>query len=156
MANMFYNCSSLQSLDLSNFDTSKVTNMSQMFIGCSGLTSIDLSSINANMVTSMYFIFGRCTNLNQVLLPSITVSKSSCNFSYMFDSCSNLEYIDASKINITSYPTSNYYDIFNKCTKLNHIKCKQAFKDWCIKYASYNKLPAAMKEGGTGTWEIVE
>ena len=99
-----------------------------------------------------------CSKLNRVLLPSITGSKTSLNFNNMFDSCSNLEYIDASKINITSYPTSSsyYQKMFYNCTKLNHIKCKQAFKDWCINNASYNNLPDAMKEGGTGTWEIVE
>ncbi len=35
MTMMFYNCSSLTNLDLRNFDTSKVTNMSNMFYGCS-------------------------------------------------------------------------------------------------------------------------
>ena len=39
MRDMFYNCSSLTTLDLSNFDTSKVTNMSYMFYGCSSLTT---------------------------------------------------------------------------------------------------------------------
>ena len=45
--------------------------------------------------------------------------------------------------------------MFNGCTNLNHIKCKQAFKDWCINNASSISLPDTMKEGGTGTWEIV-
>ena len=106
----------------------------------------------------MQEMFRSCFNLSTVLLPSITGSKSSCYFSSMFYDCTKLEYIDASKINITSYPTSSsyYQKMFYNCSKLNHIKCKQAFKDWCINNASSNKLPAAMKEGGTGTWEIVE
>ena len=157
MISMFYGCSSLQSLDLYNFDTSKVTGMANMFNGCSSLQSLDLSNFNTNKVTDMNYMFGRCSNLNRVLLPSITESNGTRNFSNMFDSCSNLEYIDASKINITSYPklSSYYQKMFYNCTKLNHIKCKQAFKDWCINYASYNNLPDTMKEGGTGTWEIV-
>ena len=42
MNSMFYNCSSLTSLDLSNFDTSNVNNMYGMFIGCSALKTLDI------------------------------------------------------------------------------------------------------------------
>ena len=102
-------------------------------------------------------MFGDCSNLSTVLLPSITGSHSSTYYGQMFYNCTNLEYIDASKINITSYPTSSsyYQKMFYNCSKLNHIKCKQAFKDWCINNASSISLPAALQTGGTGTWEIV-
>jgi surface protein len=45
---MFYNASSLTSLDLSSFNTSSVTNMISMFRGASSLTSLDLTSWNTN------------------------------------------------------------------------------------------------------------
>jgi len=38
MEGMIQGCSSLESLDVSNWDTSNVTNMSSMFAGCSSLT----------------------------------------------------------------------------------------------------------------------
>ena len=38
MGSMFYNCSKLTSLDVSKFDTSKVTNMGSMFYNCSKLS----------------------------------------------------------------------------------------------------------------------
>ena len=41
MGEMFSGCSSLTTLDLSEFDTSKVTNMGNMFRGCTNLTSLD-------------------------------------------------------------------------------------------------------------------
>ena len=44
MEEMFSNCHTLTTLDLTSFYTSKVTNMSSMFSGCSGLTSLDLST----------------------------------------------------------------------------------------------------------------
>jgi len=47
---MFYGCSSLTSLDLSGWDTSKVTNMSSMFYGCSKL-SVDCSNWDVSKVT---------------------------------------------------------------------------------------------------------
>ena len=40
MSRMFYNCSALTSLDLSGWDTSKVTDMNGMFIGCDTLKTI--------------------------------------------------------------------------------------------------------------------
>ena len=40
MGFMFYGCSALKTLDVSNFDTKNVTNMQSMFNGCSALTTI--------------------------------------------------------------------------------------------------------------------
>ena len=48
---MFLNCESLTNLDLSNFDTSKVTDMSYMFRQCSNLT-LDCSHWNVDKVTN--------------------------------------------------------------------------------------------------------
>ena len=46
--------------------------------------------------------------------------------------------------------------MFHDCSSLNHITCKQAFKDWCITHQDEIELPAAMRNGGTGTWTIVD
>ena len=48
---MFYNCSKLTTLNVSNFDTSKVTNMQYMFGDCSNLT-LDCSHWNVDKVTN--------------------------------------------------------------------------------------------------------
>ena len=45
MNSMFNYCTSLKSLDLSNFNTQKVKDMSSMFYHCSSL-SLDLSNFN--------------------------------------------------------------------------------------------------------------
>ena len=54
---MFYNCSSLNSLNLSNFNTNNVINMKSMFCDCSSLTSLNLSNFNTNNVNDMYGMF---------------------------------------------------------------------------------------------------
>jgi surface protein len=41
MNDMFYNCSSLTSLNLSNFNTNNVQDMSRMLEKCSSLTSLN-------------------------------------------------------------------------------------------------------------------
>jgi len=57
MEKMFYGCSSLESLDINNWDTSNVSNMWGMFQGCRSLTSLDLSSWDTSNVTDMAFMF---------------------------------------------------------------------------------------------------
>lgn len=44
LAYLFNGCSNIESLDLSNFNTVKVTDMKQMFSSCSNLTSLTLGS----------------------------------------------------------------------------------------------------------------
>jgi surface protein len=63
---MFYGCTSLTSLDLSNFDTSKIEDMSHMFFSCSSLTSLDLSSFDFDNVFNMYCMFYRCSSLESL------------------------------------------------------------------------------------------
>ena len=50
MSCMFYNCSSLKELNLSNFNTKNVTNMSYMFGYCSSLKELNLSNFNTSKV----------------------------------------------------------------------------------------------------------
>ena len=56
---MFYECNSLQSLDVSSFDTSEVTDMSYMFYKCNSLYS-DFSSFDTSKVTDFSGMFYNC------------------------------------------------------------------------------------------------
>ena len=60
MQNMFYNCSSLQSVPL--FNTQNVTNMGNMFQNCYSLQSVPL--FNTINVTNMTNMFQNCVSLN--------------------------------------------------------------------------------------------
>jgi surface protein len=60
---MFFKCTSLTSLNLSNFTTSKVNDMSKMFSKCTSLTSLDLSKFNTSKVKEMSKMFFDCTKL---------------------------------------------------------------------------------------------
>ena len=46
MKEIFFECHSLINIDLSNFNTEKVIDMSYMFFDCFSLTNIDLSNFN--------------------------------------------------------------------------------------------------------------
>ena len=62
---MFCECSSLESIDLSSFNTTNVNNMSCMFHECSSLKSIDLSSFNTTNVNNMSWMFYKCSSLKR-------------------------------------------------------------------------------------------
>ena len=57
MGYMFYGCSSLTNINLSNFNTNNVIDMSGLFGGCSSLKNINLSNFNTNKVTDMRAMF---------------------------------------------------------------------------------------------------
>ena len=65
MGSMFSRCSSLESIDLSSFNTINVNNMSCMFYDCSSLKSIDLSSFDTTNVKNMGWMFKGCNNLKK-------------------------------------------------------------------------------------------
>ena len=50
MSHMFENCNSLTSLDISNFITNEIIDISSMFKSCSLLTSLDILNFNAGKV----------------------------------------------------------------------------------------------------------
>ena len=53
MGGMFYDCSSLETLDLSGWDMISVTDMSDMFSGCSKLTSIIMVGCNQTTIDNI-------------------------------------------------------------------------------------------------------
>lgn len=63
---MFYNCSALETLDLSKFDSSNVITMAQMFYGCSSLRILDVSNFDTQKTTNVSNIFNGCTSLNTI------------------------------------------------------------------------------------------
>jgi len=58
---MFSNCSSLTNINLSNFNTQNVTDMSSMFLFCRDLTNINLSNFNTQKVSHMDWMFSNCS-----------------------------------------------------------------------------------------------
>lgn len=125
--NLFDSCEQLKTITFSPlFSTAKCTSMSSMFGSCYELTSLDLSTFETTKLT---------------------------NVSYMFNFCRALESLDLSKFDMSN--VTSYNMMFNYCNSLTHIKCTQEFRDWCWALASYIALPTQMRDGGSGTWEIV-
>ncbi|ENE8480241.1 BspA family leucine-rich repeat surface protein [Listeria monocytogenes] len=108
-SNLFKN-SKITSLDLRNFDTSNVTDMTSMFDG-SDSTSIDVSSFDTSSVTNMTFMFYSSA------AASIDVSNfdtSSVTSMYaMFRSCDVATSIDVSNFNTSNVTNMAYMFSYN-------------------------------------------
>ena len=118
MENMFYDCQSLASLDLNNFNTSNVTNMKKMFDYCSSLTSLDLRSFDTSNVTNMESMFDYCSSLASLDLRSFDTSNVT-NMRDMFNGCESLI-----SLNLSNFDTSNVTDMsgmFANCAKLTSL-----------------------------------
>ena len=123
MGYMFYNCTSLKSLDVtsldvSNFNISNVTDIGGMFYYCSSLTSIDVSSFNTSNVTNMGGMFYNCSSLTSMDVSSFNTGNVT-NMSGMFNSCTSLTSIDVSSFNTSN--VINMGGMFNFCRKLEQL-----------------------------------
>ena len=149
-SHMFDNCSDIISIDLSCFDSSKVTNMSYMFHSCTSLSSINFNNFNTNLVTDMSHMFEDCGlekinlssfNTSRVVdmsymfsyLPIKSIDLSAFNtinvksMSYMFAHCDKLKYIDLSMLNTKNLINKTY--MFIRCRGLEKIKVNKQFFD---------------------------
>ena len=102
---MFYGMSSLTTLNLSSFDTSKVTNMSNMFAHMRQLTALNLSNFNTSQVTDMGYMFEDMSNLTTLNLSSFDTSKVT-NMGAMFEGVSGL-----TTLNLSNFDTSRVTDM---------------------------------------------
>ena len=150
MGSMFSECLSLKSIDLSKFDLSKVTSMSnmfescellesvtfpenlqnlkeiyKMFYSCTGLKSIDLSKFDLSKVTTMRNMFESCELLESVTFPENLQNVE--DMSSMFQGCSSLKSIDLSNSNLTNVINMNY--IFQDCISLESVKFPNSFQN---------------------------
>ena len=89
-SSMFSGCYGLTSLDLSRFDTTNVTDMNDMFEDCSALTNLDLSTFNTTNVTNMNGMFANCSKLVTIYASDKWNTDKVDNSIYMFSSCTNL------------------------------------------------------------------
>ena len=115
MCGMFKECKSLSQLDLSNFGTSQVTDMCGMFSGCIALAQLDLSNFDTSEVIDMYYMFSDCTKLVNLNLSSFNTSKVT-SMEGMFRSCLkltsfDLSNFDTSKVTTMSHMFTNCYNV---------------------------------------------
>ena len=133
-----------ESIDLTNFDLSKVTSFNGMFNGndklvsvkfgdsitssantmegmfynCKNLVSLDLSNFDTSKVTSMKELFRDCNKLTYLNIKNLKVSNVE-NFSAMFCLCNSLTSLDLS--NFITTKAKDMGQMFEHCDSLQYI-----------------------------------
>ncbi|MBQ9667402.1 MAG: BspA family leucine-rich repeat surface protein [Prevotella sp.] len=115
---MFNGCEKLASIDLSGFNTEKVTDMSNMFNGCKALTSLDVSTFNTDGVTNMSYMFAGCKALTSIDVSPLNTEKVT-DVSGMFSGCSSLTELDLSTFDTRS--VTKTAKMFYNCPQLTTI-----------------------------------
>ena len=155
MNHMFSGMSSLTTINLSNFDTSKVTDMSAMFYNMSNLTTLNLSNFDTSQVIYMESMFYGVRNLTTLNLSNFDTSKVT-NMRTMFHGMTNLTTLDISNFD-TSQVTDMYgvfylQGIYKLEDKLEKIYVNNDFNttnltDFSEMFRNRNKL-----RGGAGSY----
>ena len=105
MKSMFYCMRILTTINLSNFNTSKVTNMSSMFYDMYSLTALDLSSFDTSQVTDMSDMFYNMRNLTTINLSNFNTSRVT-NMGHMFSYMTGITTLD-----LSNFDTSKVTDM---------------------------------------------
>ena len=119
MSNMFSDNTSLTNITFGdNFNTANVINMSGMFKNCTILKTIDLSSFDTSNATIMASMFMNCQGLQNLDLKSFNTSNVT-NMFYMFYNCSSLTSLDLSSFNTSNVERMDA--MFYNCSSLTSL-----------------------------------
>ena len=115
---MFYDCSYITSLDLSNFNSKNITDMSGLFSRCTSLKYLNFFGINTDNVINMNRMFSNCSSLTHLDLSYFNTHKVT-NMCGMFYYCSSLVYLDVSSFNTEN--VNNMKNMFCNCFSLTDL-----------------------------------
>ena len=136
-------CSSLASLDLSGWDTSRVQYMGDMFYGCSSLASLDLPPFDTSQVTQMGCMFYECSSLRSLDLSHFDTSRVQY-MGDMFYGCSSLASLDLSGWDTSK--VGGMWGMFLGCASLSSLAVGEGCGD-VLSADMHTALPA-----GVGGW----
>ncbi len=114
MLSMFYNVK-VPTLDVSTFDTNLVTDMQSMFNNCSGLSTLDISNFKTTNVTTMLGMFASCSGLTEIDCSSFDTTNVT-NMSAMFRDCSSMVEVDVKSFNTSQVTIVT--QMFSGCSSL--------------------------------------
>ena len=122
MSFMFDQCFNLKKIIINptTFITKNVTSMGHMFNKCNNLEDINLSHFEIQNANLLCFMFGECDNLTNLNLSNFkNNSDGEIDMTHMFDKCKNLKTLDISSINIENNVKTS--EMFNKITNIEKI-----------------------------------
>lgn len=139
MVSMFYYCTSLPSIDLSSWDISKLESMDSIFHSCSKMETVTLPRGNTNLKW-MQYMFYYCGSLKTVDLSGMKFNNAVEEVNDMFYGCASLEEMNISSLDMTN-SSGDFTDFYKGMGKLKTIVLGRK-----------NRLTAA-KFPPTGWWQ---
>ncbi|MBO7508428.1 MAG: BspA family leucine-rich repeat surface protein, partial [Clostridia bacterium] len=122
MYQMFYNCSLAKTIVMSSkFTTSNIsgTQLHEIFRNCNSLETLDLSSFDTSRLSTGEYFFYNCARLKHLTFgPSFTMENAT-TLTHMFDSCDSLEEIDITMFNTARVTDMSY--MFSGCASLTEL-----------------------------------
>ncbi len=128
-SNLFSNFTGLETINFNNnYDTTNVLSMRSMFLNCTSITSLDLSSFDTSKVTDMYAMF--CfyntstssyvpNKLEEIIFGEKFYTNNVTNMRSMFAGIQNIEILD-----LSTFDTSNVTNMFHMFQGSNDNKSK--------------------------------
>ena len=130
MSLMFINCINLEEIKFGNFKTSKVTNMEGMFECCMALKSLDLSTFDTSNVENMNSMFAVCISLQELNVSNFNTEKVK-DMNTLFGGDMTLKMLDLSSFSSANLTIMNF--MFKNCFSLKEIKFSNKFQPNQIK-----------------------
>jgi surface protein len=139
LSGMFQDCENLRTINnISEWDTSNITNMDNMFQRCNSLVSLDLSKWNVSKVESMRDMIQGCNSLVSVNASNWDVSNVA-NMWGMFADCRSLEDLDLSNWDMTNVSDTTY--MFNNSSNLRTLRLDNCNEETVRKIITVGSFP---------------
>ena len=121
---MFYGCTNIIDIDLSNFDLQEATKMKDMFNYCINLQNVRFPQFPLEKITNTSYMFNYCKKLSKIDLSNLN-TENIISMAGMFQHCESLEFLDLSNFDIKN--NTQLSCMFNNCYKLTDIKFSEKF-----------------------------
>ncbi len=156
MREMFSNMVYLQTIDLSLFNTSNVTQMQRMFDYCRALETLNLSQFDISNVTAVDSMFYNCNSLTAIYCND-DWNNSNRTSLLMFYGCTSLSGYNASNIDITyANPTTGYFSAYKPhviwCAGNNTLYFQADSNDYAVG-DTYDQQTITKVWKNTETWK---
>ena len=144
-------------IDLSSWDTSRLTSMNATFSGCEKLSGVDLSDCDLSNLSDISWAFSGDSALKSIKGLDQGAEIKPISIQYLFSSCASLGTIDVSRISTASvlYSTAG---IFNDCFSLRAVTLGSSFSflgNGTLTGSAVGGLPTISAEnvaGADGKW----
>ena len=110
----------------------KIINLEKFFEKCNNIIFLDLSNFDTSNVTNMASMFAKCYKLKEIKGLNKFNTKNVTNISGMFGGCYELEYLDLSNFDTSN--VTNMKGMFWECNKLKEIKGLNKFNTKNVTY----------------------